>query len=97
MHPDTLNARGLPGYGAQPHGSEAIRREGYPSGPATSTESPDRPRTTWRFPVKGAPLRAGSQRATDAASRHEKPAVSAVPAAYPFLPSTEKSSIKSTH
>jgi len=81
------------GYGARPHGR---RREGYPTDQATPTGSPNCPRTTWRFPVKGAPLRAGSQRATDAASRHEKQAVG-IPVASPFLPSTEKSSIKSRH
>ncbi len=82
------------GYGAQPHASEAKRREGYPTGQTVppETQTPARPARPWR--VKGAPSRNGSPRANDAASRPEKPAAG-LPAASPFLPEAEKSSAKS--
>jgi cell wall assembly regulator SMI1 len=81
------------GYGAQPH---AERREGYPTGQTQQPETCHRPRTTWRHPASQATTREGSQRAKDAASRPEKPAVG-VPAASPFLPLQEKSSGKNHH
>lgn len=82
------------GYGGIPHGSEAKRREGYPSGqtvPPETTRSM-RPARPWSATV--ATSRTGSSRANDAASRPEKPAVQGISPAL-FLPASEKSSIKS--
>ena len=84
-----------PGYGAQPHGSEAKRRAGYPLGQAKQVKGQSCRVTTGRLPVKCATSQDGSPRASDAALRPEKPAVQALPSAL-FLPGAEKSSIKST-
>lgn len=82
---------GRSGYGAQPH---AGRREGYPNGQTDTQDTCQRPRTTWRFPASAAGSRDGSPRANDAAPRPERPAAG-LPAAAPFLPELEKSSIES--
>lgn len=82
---------GRSGYGAAPH---AERREGYPTGQTNPPESCSRPRTTWRYPACSAGTRDGSPRASDAAPRPERQAVG-LPAASPFLPEAEKSSIES--
>lgn len=61
------------GYGVQPHGSEAKRREGYPTGQRTSPVG--RQCLCWPCGLVvlcGATSRNRSQRATDAASRHGK-------------------------
>jgi hypothetical protein len=61
------------GYGVQPHGSEAKRREGYPTGPALPLVV--RQRRRWPcglVALLGATSRIVSQRAKDAASRHGK-------------------------
>jgi len=84
-----------PGHGAQPHGSEAKRRAGYPLGQAKQVNGQRCRVTTGRIPVKDAIPQDGSPRASDAALRPEKPAVQALPSAL-FLPGAEKSSIKST-
>lgn len=84
-----------PGYGAQPHGSEAKRRAGYPLGQTKQVNDQACRMTTGRMPVKGAPPQDGSPRANDAALRPEKPAVPGLTCAL-FLPGAEKSSIKST-
>ena len=78
------------GYGAQPHGR---RLEGYPTNQTTPADTSGARRTTGCLPVNGAPSRDGSQRAKDAAARHEKPAVQTPPSAI-FLPGAEKSSIE---
>lgn len=76
------------GYGAQPH---AERREGYPTGQPQQPESCPGRTTTRRAGLPGSVTRPGSQRAKDAASRPEKPAVG-MPAASPFLHQPEKPS-----
>lgn len=82
--------RGRLGHGAQPHGG---RLEGYPTNQTTRADTSSARRTTWRCPVKSVPSRDGSQRAKDAASCPEKPAVQTPPSAL-FLPGAEKSSIE---
>lgn len=67
------SGRGASGYGVQPHGSEARRREGYPTDHTKPSEAGQTPGQSRRFPVKGAASRDGSQCANDATSRPEKP------------------------
>ncbi len=74
-----------PGYGAQPHGSEAKRRAGYPHGQAKQSDTCHAPTTTGRLPTSAAASRAGTPCAKDATSRPEKPAVQSLPHS-PFLP-----------
>lgn len=77
------------GFGAPPQDK---RREGYPSGQATSRARVHSLLTTAQHPASGATSRVGSLRANDAASRPDhKTTQSAL-----FLPGAEKSSIKST-
>jgi hypothetical protein len=83
-----------PGYGALPHVSEATRREGYPTGQRLPHRGYGPMRPARPMPAVGSASRDGSQRATDAASRPDKPAVLASQRAL-FLPALEKSSTKS--
>lgn len=90
-------ARRSPGYGAQPHGSEAKRPEGYPSGllsPAKAHPSPHNP---------------GSQHATDARtwaqpsrpaaahSRPEKPVLDVRVSALPSINSPGADYVDNSH
>lgn len=79
------------GYGAEPH---AERREGYPTGQTHSQETVRGRTSTWPHPAGQASSRLGSQRAKDAASRPEKPAVGIPAAPALFLHQPEKSSAK---
>ena len=83
-----------PGYGAQPHVSEAKRREGYPTGQLSPHRSCGQSRPARPMPAVGSTSPTGSLRATDAASRPDKPAVLASHRAL-FLPALEKSSTES--
>ena len=62
-------------YGAKPHESAAKRRAGYPHGQAQPVQTRYGWRTTGPLRVETASSWQGSQRAKDAASRPEKPAV----------------------
>ena len=84
-----------PGYGAQPHGSEAKRRAGYTLGQANQSGRPGGLCKAGPLPVRGATSRDGLLRAKDAALRPEKPEVQ-TPSSALFLPGAEKSSIKTT-
>lgn len=66
------SGRRASGYGAQPHGSEARRREGYPTDHSKQSESANATGRAWPMPVKDATPRKGSQCAKDATSRPEK-------------------------
>jgi hypothetical protein len=63
------------GYGAQPHGSEAKRPEGYPMDQPKPHRSHGPSRPTRPLRPAAATSRAGIPRTTGAASRPEKPAV----------------------
>ena len=81
-----LASNGSRGYGAPPHESEAKRRGGVTDRP-TAVQKFER-RATGPCGVVAfcvATSRTGSQRANDAASRPEKPAVQSLPHS-PFYP-----------
>lgn len=83
------------GHGGRgPHGSEAKRREGYPNDQGQAPQTQRRRCAVGQSPAMEAPSRNGAPRAKDAASRPEKPDVLTSGNAI-FLPSSEKSSVKS--
>jgi len=80
----------LPGYGAQPHGSEAKRREGYPTGqptPAKAHQGPHNPQRITTTPAAG--TRAQPSYPTNAHSRPEKPVLAVRASALPSISSPE--------
>ena len=101
---NTLHALGGPvnrpsggssAYGAAPHGSEAVRVEGYPSAPAMPREAPTAVGQATAVDQAGC-INAGRIVGPHGPSyRHEKPEVLEVQSA-PFLPGSEKSLIEST-
>lgn len=87
--------RGCSGYGAEPHGSEAKRREGYPTGLRRPGLANASTHTARRWPTTAASARPPAGECRGPGSCPEKQAAG-VPTVPPFLPEPEKSSIKST-
>lgn len=82
---DRLYREWLRGYGAQPHGSEAQRSEGYPMNQPKRLHSLRPLPAACPSSARNATTRTGTPCAKDATSRPDKPAV---PASRPplFLP-----------
>lgn len=77
----------LPGYGAQPHGSEAKRREGYPTGQPTPAKTHPSPHNPGSPPATDARTRAQPSCPTDAHSCPEKPVLAVRASALPSISS----------
>lgn len=77
----------LPGYGAQPHASEAKRREGYPTGQPTPAKTHPSPHNPQRIPTPAAGTRAQPSCLTDAHSRPEKQVLEVRASALPSISS----------
>ena len=82
-------SRRLPGYGAQPHGSEAKRREGYPTGQLSPAQAHQRPNNPQRIPTAAAGTRAQPSCPAGADSRPEKQVLAVRASALPSINSPE--------
>jgi hypothetical protein len=79
----------LPGYGAQPHGSEAKPPKGYPQGQPSPAKAHQGPNNPQRIPTAAAGTRAQLSCSAAANSRPEKQVLAVRASALPSINSPE--------